>query len=124
LEKLLVDDDPIWVSSETINKNYGKKYYREHIQEIIKTDYQEIENKRLQGIRTKGLTRDVNKRIFNINKDFFSYYFMHWIKNPENSKQIEKFYKDLSIMFKKIAPLRGINPNEWKMNESRVVVEK
>ena len=70
---------------------------------------------RAKGESTKGVTRKLSKRVFNRHKHFFELLFRHWVSNAENEEQIEKFFGDLHIMFKKVAEFHGINSKEWEI---------
>ena len=107
--KLYDDDDAFWTDPDILDFNFGKKYYRDNIHSEIK----EIKEKIEKAESKHGLQRKLNKDFFNKNERFFEILFMHWVKNPKNKIMIEKFYKDLNIIFKKTATFHGINPKEW-----------
>ena len=44
---------------------------------------------------------------------FFSLLFKHWINNPLNKAEVDRFYSELRIVFWKVAPYHEINPKEW-----------
>ena len=65
------------------------------------------------GLTTKR-EREFNKELFNSNLGFFEFLFKHWMNNPVNGPEIERFYSELKTLFKKVAPYQEINPSEWK----------
>ena len=122
-EKLVMDysiqlydnDDPFWKDETIINIGYTKIYYRDNIYPEIRNIEEKIQELRAKGESTKGVTRKLSKRVFNRHKHFFELLFRHWVSNAENEEQIEKFFGDLHIMFKKVAEFHGINSKEWEI---------
>ena len=45
---------------------------------------------------------------------FLTLLFRHWLHNPDNAQELERFYADLKTLFKKTAQYNEINPNEWR----------
>ena len=123
-EKLIMDysiilfdnDDPFWSNETIINLNYGKVYYRDN----IRRDIDEIEDTLLElkkaNKTTHGVRRAMSKAVFLKHQRFFELLFKNWVNNPENIDLIKKFYKDLYIMFKKVAEFHGISSKEWDSN--------
>lgn len=58
----------------------------------------------------------MRKKTFIKHQRFFELLFKHWVNDPENSDMIRRFYKQLNIMFKKVAEFYGINPQIWTVN--------
>ena len=67
-----------------------------------------------QNESTEGIERNLRKKAFNKHKQFFELLFKHWVYNNENEEQIKSFFKDLYIMFKKVAEFHGISSKEWE----------
>jgi hypothetical protein len=107
-------DDPFW--DDSIIQRYGffKTNFIDNIKPDIDNIATEIEKMQNEGKSTKGVTRELNKRVFNKHKIFFQMVFKHWVHNPKNGKQLEKFYNDIRIMFLKTAEFHGIDPHLWK----------
>ena len=120
-EKLIMDysivlcdnDDPFWTNEVILNLNYGKIYYRDNIRPDIDRISGIIADLKARGETTKGVRRDLNKRVFNRHKRFFELLFKHWIHNPDNEDSLKSFYRDLYVMYKKVSVFHGINPKEW-----------
>ncbi len=108
-QKLLDDDDSFWRDRQVINKGFSKPYYVQNIQRPLAEFQAKIE----AGEATEK-PREFNKKLFNKRALFFDYLFKHWMNNPLNQSEIETFYDNLKKMFKKVAYIRGINPDEWK----------
>lgn len=68
---------------------------------------------RNSGETSKGKRREFNKRLFNDNRNFFILLFKHWINNPENKSEVDRFYRELHTLFLKVAPYHEISPKEW-----------
>ncbi len=112
-EILLERDDHFWVDTTIINKGYGKVYYINGIQKVVLEFEAGIEARRAAGESTKGLRRDFNKTLFIENKNFFILLFKHWLNNPDNQSEVERFYHDLRTLFLKVSQYHEISPKEW-----------
>jgi hypothetical protein len=73
-----------------------------------------MEKLKNEGKSTKGVKRELNKKVFNNHIKFFCLFFEHWVNNPSNSKQMEKFYNDFRIMFLKTARFHAIDARLWE----------
>lgn len=121
-EQLLIDyakelydnDDDFWRTNLLIDQGYTKIHYQNTIMKSVEEFELDFQDKKANGISTKGLRRAFNKKLFKDNKKFFEFLFKHWLNNPVNQDEIEKFYKNMKSMFKKVSIYNGINPNEWK----------
>lgn len=116
--RLEKNDSPFWKDKDVLEKNFGKRWYKENIEAKVLAF--EEENKPVDGEdgnakeQRKQKRRVFNKALFNDNKLFFEYLFRHWLHNEYNANTIDRFYNDLKNMFKKCCSLRGINKAEWK----------
>lgn len=123
-EKVIMDyaiylydnDSTFWTAPTILEFNYGKVYFRDNIKPDI--DYIPEKLKELQGTgkKTHGVERDLRKKVFLKHQRFFEFLFKQWINDSENIDTINKFYKNLNIMFKKVAEFYGINPRLWNVN--------
>ncbi|WP_434132214.1 AAA family ATPase [Sporomusa sphaeroides] len=121
-EKLIMDyavilfdnNDEFWTDSTILSLGYTKVYFRDEIHPDIESIPEELKKRSEAGKSNKGITRELNKAVFLKHKQFFELLFRHWLNNPENKDQVDCFYKDLHIMFKKVAAFHGINPKEWE----------
>ncbi|MCO1599743.1 AAA family ATPase [Desulfosporosinus nitroreducens] len=122
-EKLIMDysiqlfdnDDQFWTEGIIINLGYGKIYYRENIRPDIDSISEKLKELNDKKESTHGVQREISKKVFNRHKRFFEILFRHWVNNTENEDQLNKFYKDLYVMFKKVAVFHGINSKEWDL---------
>lgn len=112
-KQLYENDDSFWIETIVIEKGYGKVYYIDKIQKKVDAFEEEIKSNKEKGVSTKGEIRLFNKRVFNENKGFFELLFKHWMNNAQNKTEIEQFYSDLRVLFKKVAQYHEINPKEW-----------
>ncbi|MGP1717644.1 MAG: AAA family ATPase [Methylophilus sp.] len=104
-------DTKFWDSDDLINQGYSKQYFLENIKSDIEANKAKIEAGAKQ--------RELNKRFYSTHKDFLLLIFGEWLKNPINTAQINKFFRNLNILFKKTAPLHDINPHNWTFDESK-----
>jgi hypothetical protein len=112
--KLSNSNDPFW--DDAIIHRYGffKDTYIGKIKPDIDNISLEIEKIKNEGGSTKGVARELNKKVFNKHRVFFGMLFKHWVRNSQNTKQMEQFYKDIHIMFLKTAEFHGIDPKLWE----------
>ena len=112
-EKLYADDDPFWVQRTIVDKGYSKTYYIDQIQTPVKEFKEKLEQQRERGESTKGETREFNKNLFCDHRVFFELVFKHWIHNPTNKNEVDRFFNELHTLFLKVAHYHEINPKEW-----------
>lgn len=114
LEYLYKNDDPFWRDRTIVDKGYTKIYYIDNVKNAV--DEFEAEKDRLHesGDSAKGKRRAFNKKLFNDNRNFFKLVFKHWLHNPINNSEIDRFYDELNVLFWKVAPYHEINPKEWE----------
>lgn len=110
------NDDPFWTDATILELGYGKINYRDNIRPDIDNITDTLNSLRNSGESTHGKERFMNKRVFEKHQRFFELLFKHWVNNNEFSDNVDKFYKDLYTMFKKVAEFHGINPNLWNMD--------
>jgi len=92
---------------------YGKIQFRDNILPNFKSIDAELEKLKQEGKSTKGVKRSLSKKVFADNKRFLGLIIAEWLVSSENQQLINNFYRDLNIMFKKVAEFHGINPNDW-----------
>lgn len=105
-KKLYERDSEFWESNFVIDSGYSKENFRKYI----------LGDPEKQVAETKKKMREVMKDHFNIQKDFYKIILRHWINNPDNYEEIQKFFKNLYILFKKHAPLIGLDKELWNDN--------
>lgn len=111
--ELFEKDDPFWTEEIILSLNYGKVYYRDNIRPDIDNIVETLLELKSKGKSTHGVKREMSKEVFVRHQRFFELLFKHWVNNSENAKAMNKFYKDLNTMFKKVAEFHEINSNEW-----------
>lgn len=72
-----------------------------------------ITQKKEQGDSTKGIRRNLYKKLFKDNEKFFTLLFDFWLKDPLNQKEVLDFYNSLHAVFCKTAFAHGINHSIW-----------
>lgn len=107
-------DSSFWSEKAIISRGFSKLYYVEHIATPIDEFKQKLAKEKAENKTTKGKTREFYKKLFNKNITFVELLFKHWLHNDLNQSLIEKFYSELRIIFKKVAPYNEINPDIWK----------
>ena len=123
-EKLIMDysiqlyeaDDPFWRNDIILDLNYTKMSYLDNIKPDIDSIANKIQELRENSQSTKGVERELRKTIFGKHQRFFELLFKHWINDPENKREVEKFFEDLYIMFRKVAEYHNINKKDWNSN--------
>lgn len=108
-EELLISDDEFWIEPTIVNKGYSKPYYISEIQNKVNDFKEELEHSKSK----KGKTREFNKKLFNDYKTFFELLFKHWIHNPINQSEVQRFYNELHTLFLKVSHYHEIDPKEW-----------
>ena len=96
---------PFWQSTDLMDAGYSRTYFVEKIRPDIEATQRRIDN--------GGKEREVYKELYGRHDDFLLRVFNHWVTRSHHQSAVEGFFKDLNSMFKKVAPLKGINPNEW-----------
>ena len=123
-EKVIMDyaiylydnDSAFWTAPTILELNYGKVYFRDNIKPDIDYIPEKLRELRDAGEKTHGVERDLRKKAFLKHQRFFELLFKQWLNDPENTDMINKFYRNLNIMFKKVAEFYGINPRLWNIN--------
>ena len=113
-KKLYDSDSQFWIDKSIIARGFSKYYYLEHILTPIEEFDQKLEKEKAEKKSTKGQKREFYKKLFNDNITFVELLFKHWLYNELNQTNIEQFYTELRIVFKKVAPYNEINPDDWK----------
>lgn len=107
------NDSPFWTVPTILDLNYGKIHFRDNIKPDIDHIANKLQELRDAGETTHGVERDLRKKAFLKHQRFFELLFKHWVNDTENADTIQRFYKQLNIMFKKVAEFYGINPHLW-----------
>lgn len=112
--QLLDDDDPFWTHETILNLNYGKANYLSSRKPDIDAISRRLRELTEAGESTHGVEREMRKKVFKKHQRFFEMLFKHWVNNSEHQDQVDKFYNELHIMFRKVSEFHGINPKEWE----------
>ncbi|MEI0798981.1 AAA family ATPase [Brachyspira intermedia] len=96
------------------------EYSLDDLKEIFssyKNTQLKIEELKLNNNSSKGVEREDFKKHFKKYKKHYKYFFELWIK--ENEEEVNKFYKELNVLFKKVAHFFGIYRNEWNIEDNK-----
>ena len=107
--------------SEELFEDRSTKFWGNQIlkdEGITKRNYQttiqrEIRNRDIENEAKK--IRNQNKEIFKNYYKFFDLLLDEWINDIKNEEFIHKFYKELNLIFKKLASFYKINANDWNV---------
>lgn len=106
-------NDSFWHEPIMIEHGFIKSYYIDNILPDIKSIEESIIQTQNDGKSTKGMRREKQKDVFKKHTEFFNLVFSYWVKDIENYGEIKKFKEGLFSLFKKCAPVNGINPALW-----------
>lgn len=107
------NDSSFWTAETIVELNYGKVYFRDNVKPDIDQIMLSLQDLRKEQKRTHGVERDLRKKVFVKHQRFFELLFKHWLHDDEYSDRIVEFYKQLNIMFKKVAEFHGIDAKLW-----------
>ncbi|MCZ9955863.1 AAA family ATPase [Brachyspira hyodysenteriae] len=100
--------------------NISQEYSKDDLKEIFNS-YKNIQLKKVEekykNNSSKGVEREELKKHFNRYEKHYKYFFELWIK--ENEEEVNKFYKELNVLFKKVAHFFGIDRNEWNIEDNK-----
>lgn len=111
---LYENDVDFWNDEVVQGRGYYKVYYRDNIKVDIESINNKIQDLKSRQQKTKGVRREENKKIFRKYDKFFKLVINHWIYSKDNENQMDKFYNDLKIMFKKVSEFHDISAREWQ----------
>ena len=107
-------DDKFWNSNDILDNGFSKSYYINIILPDINSIESSINTAKEQGISTKGMKREKQKKVFNDHLDFFGLVMSYWVNDERNKEEINNFKKGLYSLFKKSATINGISSNLWR----------
>ena len=108
-------DTKFWENNVLVNSGYHKVYYRNNIKNDIDQLDNNIQERKVNNQSNKGYRREQNKKIYNKYSIFWKFVFNDWKNNPANQNEINKFFYNLYVCFKKSAEFHGINSSEWNI---------
>ena len=107
-------NENFWNQHEVVNSGFTTDYFNINIRNKIEENRSKVKDLKAQN-KSGGKEREFNKKFFNDKLDFFRLVIEYWIRN--NEEEVCKFYEDLKILFKKVAPYHKIDSNLWKDKE-------
>ena len=113
--RLYENDSDFWTDPVILDLNYGKVYFRDNIKPDIVDIPARLEQMHAAGESTHGCERQLRKKVFSKHQRFFELLFKHWVHDAENNTAVLRFFRNLNIMFKKVAEFYGINPQLWNV---------
>lgn len=108
-----------WNSYDIQHLGYTKDYYVQTIQPDIQSIEDKLSRLEAENKTAKGVKREENKKLYKKHATFFKILFKDWALNAENQIELNNFYKNLHIMFRKIAPVHAISTQDWQYNENQ-----
>lgn len=121
-EEQFEKDGGIWKDSVMNDSGYTKLYYQEHIQPQIREIAEKIEERKNEGETTRGMRREMNKKVYESYDRFFRRLTYYWI--DDHKRDVEFFYRGLNAMFCKVCRFNRINPSEWRLPTEKTESEK
>lgn len=107
------DEDKFWLSDTVLEENIGKDFYIHTFIPAVDAIEEKINDFHIQGKSASGVRREETKKLFRQHKKFFHIVFDEWLTDPNNESEIIKFYNNLKAMYKKVAPIAGLDPDTW-----------
>lgn len=114
-EQLFNNDDDFWTSRIITELGYGKRQYLRSIKPDVDAIHETIRQKQEQGDSVHGIERSLNKKVFRSHERFFVLIMKKWIN--EHLEEVKNFYKNLHILFCKVAEFHDIDSHEWIFEE-------
>ena len=108
-----IEHKNFWENNVLLNLGYTKTYFRDNILKQYDNNLLILEQAR-QNNDSHGKKRELNKKLFNDYSQFWLQVLHYWIRDDENKEEVERFYNELFILFRKTAEFHDINPKEWK----------
>lgn len=96
------------------------KYIEEHIIPEITNINLTIAQYKEMGKSTHGITRTLNKNVYEKYSGIFIDIFKFWVKDEANKCMINNFYNELRTCFIQNAPYYGLDYSMWKTNNINV----
>ncbi len=115
---LVESDDDFWRDETILNQNYGKTTFLSKIDKSFKNIEDKLNTKKESGESTRSIKRREYKEAFRRYEDFFHYVLVHWIHNPENFKDVSRFYKEFHKMFLKVSEYHSIDQAIWPSGDT------
>ena len=97
-------EDDFWSSSEVIQNNYQREFYRDNIQKDYKNAIESTDKRKLLKV------------LWNKYKTFVSLVIARWLNDEKNSDEINTFTKNIHVLFFKTSEYHGLNSNDWPDN--------
>lgn len=117
--KLYEENDEFWKDETILNLGYSRSHYRSYVKPDIESIEEKIQKNKDKGESTHGLKRALNKTVFKKHDRFFEMIFKNWINREKNKADIDCFFKNLNILFKKVSEFHEINSNEWNLKVNK-----
>jgi len=108
---LFENDNEFWTEQTILDLGYTRVNFRDEIKPDIDAINEKIKELQNEGRSTKGVTRQENKDTFNKHGRFFELIMRKWI--IDHPTEVGQFYKDLHILFCKVAEFHDISSTDW-----------
>lgn len=106
-----------WDSDEVVDAGYNRGKFQREILPDIESIESNLSALKEQGESTHGIRRERVKKLFQKYKIFFVFVIQYWINDLDNQAELQKFFKNLYSMFKKVAAFHSIDADLWGSNQ-------
>lgn len=107
------NDASFWTDPLILELNYGKVHFRDEVKPDIDNVTHVLQERRDAGESIHGIERELRKKVFTDHQRFFELLFKYWVRDEDNADTVNRFYKSLNIIFKKLAGFHGIDSKMW-----------
>lgn len=115
-EQLYNEDSDFWKNKLVTDLGYVKVNYRKTIKKDVDSISEKLNELKEKGESTHGVERTLNKKVFNQHERFFTLIMKQWIE--DHSFEVKRFYKNLHILFCKVAEFHDIASSEWVFDDN------
>ncbi|MDD3469836.1 MAG: AAA family ATPase [Thermoguttaceae bacterium] len=117
IQQIVESDPKIFHDDEEMERlGYTYDFYVKNIVPKIDEIPQKLEEAREKGGSVRGVERKERKDVFNKYSKFFIRLFYYWVRDGQNKKEVNRFLDQFRGLFLELAPLHGIDQNEWTLH--------
>jgi hypothetical protein len=115
--KYLANNNKVFFTENKVleNEGYTLKYFQTNILKKIESIDEKIQKLEQQGKPKKGKKRELNKQLFNEFLIFWKFVIKEWINDDNNKTEVDTFFENLHILFRKTSDFHGVNRLDWKI---------
>lgn len=110
------EDRNFWSQGKLEDCGYTLDFFRMNIKKEMDENREELESLKEKN-RSRGKSREFNKKLFNRYIFFFRIVLEYWIMN--NKKEVDSFYEKLRTLFQKVSVYQKIDSKLWEENKEK-----